>query len=262
MDFHERVLSLRRSRRRFAICTVVETSGSSPRKSGAKMIVLFEGGQVGTIGGGAIEYEVVAQARQALEAGESRLVRRHLTHELAMCCGGGMSVFVEVQSYDPRLYLFGCGHVGLALGRMAAGCGFEVKAIDPRPEYAEAGRFEGVSGSLEVICDDPLEVIEGLAFEAEGTYAVVATHDHGLDEAIVARLLGRELRYLGCIGSERKGLKFRQRLEARGFSAEAVSRMRTPMGLPIGALTPEEIAVSVLAELIAERRGGGRLESR
>lgn len=217
------------------------------------MLVFSDGRSEGTIGGGAIEFALVKEAMAALEAGENRLVDKHLTHELGMCCGGGMTVFIEVQTYPPRLYVFGCGHVGKPIAELAARCGFAVVAIDPRPDYGQQGRFEPIEG-LEVRCAEPTDLIETLAFGAEDTYAVVVTHDHDLDEAIVASLLRRPGRYLGCIGSVRKGHKFRQRLAARGLDEASVARMRTPMGLDIGALLPDEIAVSVVAELIAVRR--------
>lgn len=236
----------------FAVCTVVQSAGSSPRKNAARMLVGEAGLLMGTVGGGAIEHEVIAEARDAITQGRSRMVERHLVHDLAMCCGGAMKVFVEVQSYAPRCFVFGCGHVGRPLAELAARCGFEVLAIDPRPEFATAERYED-RGALEVVCDDPLGVIEDHRI-GPGDFTVVATHDHGLDEEIVAALLRNPPGYLGCIGSVRKGLMFRQRLEARGLGEGAIALMRTPMGLDLGAETPDEIAVSVVAEMVALRR--------
>jgi len=245
---YEEIVNLRRQRVSFAVCTVVDTSGSSPRKKGAKMLVRRGGEIVGTIGGGAIEFTIIKEAVEAIDLGQSRLVKRHLTHELAMCCGGGMSVFVEVQSYAPRLYVFGAGHVGAALATFAAGCGFVVCVVDARSELT------GALNGVEVLCGDPVELIEALDFDERGTYVVVVTHDHGLDEELVSAALTRPTKYLGCIGSQRKAQKFRQRLNARGHTEEAIVSMRTPMGLDIGALTPEEIAISTLAEMISVRR--------
>jgi xanthine dehydrogenase accessory factor len=218
------------------------------------MLVLSSGEIEGTIGGGAIEFEVMREALRCLEQGEDRMVERHLVHDLGMCCGGAMEVFVEVQRYSPRCYVFGCGHVGWPLAMLAARCGFETVAIDGRPEFASTVRFGELSG-LSVCCDDPLGYLEDM--DPEGAYVVVLTHDHGLDEEIVAKVLGRGARYLGCIGSTRKGLMFRQRLEARGFDEAAVEELRTPMGVDVGAQTPDEIAVSIVAELVRVRRLGG-----
>jgi len=254
IDPYQRIATLRRSRVSFAVCTVVDARGSSPRKRGARMLVFDDGRIEGTIGGGAIEHAIVGESGEAIAAGENRLVDKHLTHELGMCCGGGMTVFIEVQTYAPRLFVFGCGHVGRPIAELAARCGFEVTAIDRRPEFGTPEAFGPRSEGLRVVCAEPVDVLETMELGQDESYAVVVTHDHDLDEAIVAGLLRRPLRYLGCIGSVRKGAKFRQRLAARGFTEEEVGRMRTPMGLDIGALLPDEIAVSVVAELIATRR--------
>ncbi len=205
----------------------------------------------GTVGGGAIEHEVIAAAVDALARGEDCLVERHLVHDLAMCCGGAMKVFVEVQTYPVRCVVFGCGHVGRPLAELAARCGFETVAIDSRAEFADASRF---GDAVQVLCDDPLGVLEDLGVR-ETDFVVVATHDHGIDEEIVAAVLAGAPRYLGCIGSVRKGLMFRQRLAARGIPEERIALMRTPMGLDLGAETPDEIAVSVVAQMVAVRRG-------
>jgi xanthine dehydrogenase accessory factor len=215
------------------------------------MLVHNDGSIEGTIGGGAIEYEVIREAIASMECGVDRVVERHLVHDLGMCCGGSMEVFVEVQTYPPRCYVIGCGHVGRPLAELAARCGFETTAVDGRPEFADPARFAEIDG-LSVLCDNPVGFVEEAALD--DAYLVVLTHDHGLDEEIVAKVLGRGLSYLGCIGSRRKGLMFRQRLEARGFDLATLSQMRTPMGLDLGAQTPDEIALSVVAELVQVRR--------
>ena len=134
---YHRIVQLRATRRKFGVCTVVKTSGSVPQKPGAKMLVMDDGTIEGTIGGGAIEYAIIRQAREALDTGKSALITHHLTHELAMCCGGGMTVFVDVQKYSPSLYLFGCGHIGAPLARYAAECGFDVQAVDGRAGFTD-----------------------------------------------------------------------------------------------------------------------------
>ncbi len=260
MEIYGRVVELRAKRAGFALCTVVATRGSVPRKPGAKMLVFADGRQEGTIGGGAIEQDVIVQAVEALAQGTSRVVERHLTHELGMCCGGGMTVFVEVHSYGPRCIVLGCGHVGAEVALLAARCGFDVVAVDERAQWASSERFAQAQGKLLVRCEDPQDVLEELA-PAQDAYVVVVTHDHGLDETLVAQVLRWPLSYLGCIGSQRKALKFAQRLEARGFTGVEIEKMRTPMGLDIGALGPEEIAVSVVAEMIAHRRSQNTQES-
>jgi xanthine dehydrogenase accessory factor len=246
-------VALRRRAVPFAVCTVVQSAGSSPRKHAAKMLVGRDGWLFGTVGGGAIELEVIDAAIACIGAGADQLVERHLVHDLAMCCGGAMKVFVEVQSYATRCLVFGCGHVGQPLAELAARCGFATTAIDERSAFADPARFPPLPG-LAVVCDDLLGALEDLVLRPSD-FVVVATHDHGLDEAVVAAVLAQPPAYLGCIGSVRKGLMFRQRLAARGLPAEAIDLMRTPMGLDLGAETPDEIAVSVVAQMVAVRRG-------
>ncbi len=236
--------------RRFVLATVTESRGFTPRKAGAHMLVDEAGATVGTIGGGAIEREVLEQARALLASGGSAQVERHLTRELGMCCGGEMAVFLEVVEPAPRLLLFGAGYIASALAAVAASCGFEVVVVDERPEWADPARFPGA----EVHAREPEAWLRAQAGRADD-FAVVVTHDHALDQRLVQELLRRPLRFVGMIGSIPKQRKFALRLRARGFSETEIARLHTPLGLSIGADTPEEIAVSVMAELIAVRRG-------
>lgn len=236
--------------RRFALLTVTESRGFTPRKPGAHMLLAADGAIAGSIGGGAIEHDVLRQARPLFERGGSLIVKRHLTQELGMCCGGEMTVFVEVVERSPRLYLFGAGYIARPLAAMAAACGFEVTVVDDRPEWASPERFPAAT----LRCQAPEDVARVLTTTPDD-YAVVVTHDHALDQRLVQQLLRRPLRYLGMIGSLSKQKKFALRLRARGFSDEDIARLHTPLGLVIGAQTPEEIAVSAVAQLIAVRRG-------
>lgn len=245
----EVLVALRRQRRPCALCTVVETGGSSPRKRGAKMVVTPDRSVVGTIGGGAIEQEVVDAAIGAISEGRPRTVAQQLTRDLGMCCGGRMTVFVEPQTYPPRLLIYGAGHIAAPTAEIAAAAGFDVTVIDPRPELAIADRLP----AARVVCGDPVE--HAARLDDNDAHIVIVTHDHALDQAILEVLVERPRAYIGVIGSVRKRHRFRERLEASGFSPEATSRFRTPMGLDIGAVTPAEIAVSVVAELIQVRRG-------
>jgi len=237
--------------RRFALLTVVETRGFTPRKARARMLVDEAGGTFGTIGGGAIEREAVERAHALLRGeGTEALLERHLTRELGMCCGGEMSVFIEAVAPAPRLVVFGAGYIARPLAALARGCDFRVTVVDERPEWASRERFPGA----EVRCEEPEHAARALALAASD-FAVVVTHDHALDQRVVQRLLRRPLRFVGMIGSIPKQRKFALRLRARGFDDAEIARLRTPLGLPIGAATPEEIAVSVMAELVAVRRG-------
>jgi len=234
----------------FVLATVVDSAGSAPQKPGAKLVVLPDGGIRGTVGGGALEHEIVTAARALLAdpAATTRLLEPHLTHDLGMCCGGKMAVFLEKIVPGEKLIVFGAGHVGRALATFARTTGFDVAVADERPEWLNEERFPDVrrlpGPCVETARTEPTD---------DATHACVMTHDHGLDQEIVAALLQRPLRYLGVIGSRRKAEMFRLRLAAQGFAADEVARMRSPVGLAIGAQSPEEIAVSIVAELIALR---------
>ncbi len=238
--------------RRFVLLTVVEARGFTPQKPGGRMLLGEAGETAGTIGGGAIEHACLDDARALLASAEqTRMVRRQLTTELGMCCGGEMVVHLEVLETRPRLIVFGAGHVARPLASLAHGCGFAVTVVDARPEWLSAERFPDAMRLLR----EPDAAARDGGFGRDDL-AVVTTHDHALDQRVVQELLPLELRFTGVIGSLAKQRKFALRLRARGFSEEQVGRMRTPVGLSIGARTPDEIAVSIVAELVAVRRGG------
>jgi xanthine dehydrogenase accessory factor len=241
----------RAERRRFVLATVTESRGFTPRKPGAHMLIAAGGECVGTVGGGAIEHEVLQVAAGLLEQGGTARVSRHLTQELGMCCGGAMTVFLECVESAPRLYVFGAGYIAKPLAAIAAGCGFEVTVADARTAWATSERFP-----TSTLCvRPPDEAVHELALEP-ADYAVVMTHDHAIDQRVVEALLARPLRFVGMIGSLAKQRKFALRLKARGFPPAAIARLHTPLGAAIGAQTPEEIAISVMAQLIESRRAG------
>lgn len=237
--------------RRFVLLTVVEARGFTPQKPGGRMLLGEEGETAGTIGGGAIEHACLADARAMLASGDTtRMVRRQLTTELGMCCGGEMVVHLEVLEARPRLVVFGAGHVARPLAALSHDCGFAVTVVDARGEWLTPERFPNATRLLR----EPDAAARDGDWSA-ADHAVVTTHDHALDQRVVQELLPRELRFTGLIGSLAKQRKFALRLRARGFSEDQVARLRTPVGLAIGARTPEEIAVSIVAELVAVRRG-------
>jgi len=177
-------------------------------------------------------------------------VRKQLTTELGMCCGGEMVVHLELLETQPRLFVFGAGHVGRPLAALAATTGFAVTVVDARADWLTSERFPAAVRLLR----EPDAAARELALGPPDS-VVVTTHDHALDQRVVQELLKRELRFTGLIGSFAKQRKFALRLRARGFGDDAIARLRTPVGLSIGARTPEEIAVSIVAELVAVRRG-------
>lgn len=248
---YQAVLDLLDAGAQGALCTVVASSGSSPRKPGTKMLVRADGSIAGTIGGGAIEQAVRARAASVIASGTAERFAAHLTRELAMCCGGRMEIFIEPVGSRPWLIVFGGGHIGTALVRIAAEAGFRVHVVDERDDWATPQQHPGAQS---VTCEAPLDVLDDLPW-ASTTAAVVVTHDHALDEQLVERCLPRSWAYLGMIGSRAKAIRITERLLARGADPNLVGRLRAPIGLPIGAQEPGEIAVSIVAELVAVRRG-------
>ena len=244
---------------RCVLATVVSTKGSTPRKAGAKMLVGDDGSLVGSIGGGRIEHEIVEAARGLLQGPNAtdvpRVVRFHLTHDLAMCCGGEMDVFLEPLGRLWRVVLVGAGHIHQALAPILRAVSFEVTVVDDLEELASAARFPD---ARQVLSWDPRDW--GIPLEKE-TFVVVASRDHAVDQDVIEALakLGQEagssLGYLGVVGSEGKLGRFKKRFVAKELPPAFVDALRGPVGLAVGAETPAEIAVSIAAELIAVRRG-------
>lgn len=238
-----------------ALVTVVATEGSTPQKAGAKMVVYADGRIVGTIGGGCVEAEMIWRARQVVETRQAQLVACDLTPDQAgedgLVCGGRMQVFIEPIEGMPTLCLFGAGHVAQPLARLAKGVGFRVEVADDRVKFANRERFP----------DADLVVLEGFAAAAarmtltRESYAVVVTRGHKGDADALQAVLGKGLRFVGLLGSKPKLVHVLTELEERGLPREALAEVRCPLGIEIGAATPEEIAVSILAEMIAVRRG-------
>ena len=249
------IVRLHNSRTPCVLATVVRTSGSTPRKATARMIVLGDGRIVGTIGGGRVEKEVVDAAVAMLAAGDgarAKMLRYHLTHELAMCCGGEMEVFVEPLIPAPPLVVCGGGHVAQALVPLAKKVGFAPIVVEEAEEMATPERFADATRIVDSF--DPRDW-KDVPLDA-GSYVVIVTRDHAQDQALLEHFTSAgapELAYLGLIGSRRKIEMFKQRLAARGIDGARFERLHAPIGLDIGAETPEEIAVAIVAELIQTR---------
>ena len=235
------------------LCTVTEESGSTPRSKGASMWVRRDGSISGTIGGGLIEFETIKKAGELLASGETVLVwRKDLTEKDGMLCGGSATIYMEVVGREDELLILGAGHVGKAVAQAGAFVGFRVTVWDEREEYANR---ENISCARTVAC--PIEEIfeKGVTLH-ERSYVVIVTRGHALDAEAVAITDKKPGAYFGMIGSRSKIAAVRKMLLARGMSEEHLNRIHQPIGLPIMAETPEEIAVSILAEIIAVKRGG------
>jgi xanthine dehydrogenase accessory factor len=242
------------SGRAAALVTVIGIAGSAPRTSGARMLVYGDGEIVGTVGGGTFEHRLIEQALAAISEGHPRRYAVHLTRDLGMCCGGAMEAFVEPLKQQEQLVIYGAGHVGLETALAASRLGFAVTVVDDRDEWLSTERFgEGVR----LIESDPRRVLDTLPW-GESAYHLIVTHSHQLDQDLVERILPRPAAWVGMIGSRTKVAKFFIRLRAAGMEPALFSRLCAPVGLDIGAETPEEIAISVVAELIRVRRGCSR----
>ena len=236
-----------------ALVTVIATEGSTPQKAGAKMLVYPDGRIVGTIGGGCVEAEMTWRARQSIEARRPQLASYDLTPDQAgedgLVCGGRMQVFIEPIEGTPTLCLFGAGHVAQPLARMAKAAGFRVQVADDRIKFANRERFPDVD----------LLVVEEFTSAASqmtlgpNTYAVVVTRGHKGDTEALRAVVGKGLRFVGLLGSRPKLVHLVSALEESGVPAQDLAEIHCPLGIEIGAVSPEEIAVSVLAQLIAVR---------
>ncbi|PYS95594.1 MAG: xanthine dehydrogenase [Acidobacteria bacterium] len=253
--FHEEMVRLLRAGRPVAVATVVGRQGSTPRDFGAKMIVTEEGETVFSIGGGAFEALVIEDAREAIR--ERRGIEKEYrfteqgANALGMVCGGSARVLIEVVRPPDPLLVFGAGHVGREVAHLGARLGFEVTMVDDRPRYLEPARFPAGVRRVRVAHD-----FSGVLPEVpRGAFVAVLTRCHRTDLVALRHAVGREAGYVGLIGSRRKVATVLARARDQGTPAAALAEVRAPIGLPIAAETPEEIAVSIVAEMIAVRRG-------
>ncbi len=231
-----------------ALCTVIAVDGSAPRSASTRMLVHEDGSIVGTIGGGELEHRVRAAALEALSEGRSRRFEAHLTRDLGMCCGGSVEVFIEPLHADPHLHVFGAGHVAAPTCELARRVGFQVTVYDEREEWLTPERFPG----CELRLGDPLRA---LPETGPSDYILILTHSHQVDQQLLHALIDRRWAYLGMIGSRAKVAKFFVRLRAAGVDESRFGLVSAPVGLDIGAETPEELAVAIVAELVRVRRG-------
>jgi xanthine dehydrogenase accessory factor len=258
MDIFEEVIKLRREGKRGAMATIVHTNGSIPSFESSRMLVREDGSISGTIGGGCVEAEVWAAAREVMQAEAPRKMIFNLNNEAnydnGLICGGTLEIFVEPILPQPILYIFGGGHVSIALANAAHTAGFAIGVIDDRESFANRERFP-MAGEVYTSYEEAFEKIKPTA----STYMVIVTRGHKDDMRVLGWAVGTSPRYIGMIGSKRKVISVYHALEKDGVSPEKFANVHAPVGLDIGALTPEEIAISIAAELIAVRRGAKNL---
>ena len=238
-----------------ALVTITGSTGSTPQRVGAKMLVYEDGRTVGTIGGGCYENEAFWKAREAIKSRKPLNMSFELNDDFAqesgLVCGGQMEVFIEPVEASPELYVFGAGHVGYFVGKMAHEVGFRVHIVDDREKFASSERF---GPGIDVIVDDIPTWLEKHSLPATA-YSVVVTRGHRHDLETMRGLLRSPLRYLGLIGSKAKVKRIFDMLREEGVSPDTLRPVHAPIGLDIGAITPQEIAVSIVAELIAVKHG-------
>lgn len=254
MDIYSEIVRLRRSGQKCAVATIVQVNGSIPSYESAKILVREDGSMTGTIGGGCVEAEVWNAAREVI-ANEHP---KHLTFSLGqdaaydngLICGGQLDVFVEPVIPQPHAIIFGAGHISKSLSKVAALAGFSTTVVDDREAFANRERFPEAE---EVIAGEYEQVFPKLLVN-HTTYLVIVTRGHRDDMRVLKWALTTPARYISMIGSKRKTLGVMKELLKEGIEREQFDRLHAPMGLEIGAITPEEIAVSVVAEMIAVRR--------
>ena len=254
MDIYEQIVELRRQGRRGAVATITNVRGSIPSFQTAKMLVRDDGSIVGTIGGGCVEAEVWQVAREVMEEEKPRSLTFNLNnnpkYDTGLVCGGTLEIFIEPVLPPALLYIFGAGHVAYNLYKVAAIAGFDVVVVDDREAYANRERFPD---AREVIAQD-FELATWQLNPPETSYFVIETRGHRDDMRVLRWALNTRARYLGMIGSRRKTISIYKELEKEGIPAEKFKDIHAPVGLEIGAVTPEEIAVAIVAEMIAIRR--------
>jgi xanthine dehydrogenase accessory factor len=251
MQIFEEALRLKRQGRISAIATIVECKGSSPQKQGAKMLVRDDGSLMGTLGGGCLEADVVQAALMAMKDGGPMTIPFELTErEGGLVCGGTVLVYIEPVLLEPHLVILGAGHVGKTLAKLARFTGFRVTVVDDRADFANR---ENVPDASDIRVSDFTRAFDQIPVE-KATYIVVATRGHNHDLDAVKAALGTDAGYIGLLGSRRKKGLLSNALKESGFSSADIARIIIPVGVAIGSVTPEEIAVSIMAQIVQMRR--------
>lgn len=250
----EKVAMLTRLNETFALAMITESRGSTPRNVG-KMIVYQDGHIEGTIGGGLAEYYVIEESVRAIQKGQSKMVEYKLNKDakdgISMNCGGTLRVFIEVYKSRPELFIFGAGHVGLALSKLAEFLELPYSIVDDRPAYCTRKRFPNANKLF------VHENIEKAIIEAglnEKSYVIIVTKDG--DDIALKTALKYPIAYIGMIASKRKVIRIFKKLRSEGVSQEQLDTVHTPIGIEIGAETAEEIAISIIGEIIQVSRTG------
>ncbi len=260
LEIYQELVNVTSKRQRAVLATVISSRGSAPRKAGTKMLIKEDGTFIGSVGGGGVEHQTRDKAIEVMNSGEPQVVHFDLSGrgEAAMICGGQMDVFLEPILPLETLYLFGAGHISQGTAAMGKMLGFRVVVIDPRPEYNNSDRFPDAES---LIVEEYDSAFPKLSVD-EDSYVVIYTTGHVLDEQCLEFAVGTKTKYIGMIGSKKKVMEVKERLLQKGISQQQLDRVHAPIGLEIGAETPGEIAISILAEIIKVKRSWGNSAKR
>jgi xanthine dehydrogenase accessory factor len=254
MDIYREIAKAIAEGESVALATVVLATAGSPRKEGTKMLIRKDGSTMGTVGGGGVEAQVRQEALEVMGEGKPRLLHFGLAGEegeqRGMICGGRMDVFIEPIVAQPTLYLFGAGHISLPVAKIGKLLGFRVVVVDQDPESADPGRFP----EADMILVEQWEQLFPKLQMDDSSYIVILTGNHITDQGVLEWALGTGARYIGMVGSKSKREAMFSHLSAKGVADKSLNRVHFPIGLEIQAETPEEIAVSILAQIIKIRR--------
>ncbi len=248
MDIFEEIIEQQRTGNPMVIATVIETTGSTPRGAGAKMLVRHDGTIVGTIGGGIIEKTVIDEAKKLMGTSSTKMFSHNLK-DIGMICGGDMSVLLEALNPAPSLIVFGAGHIGKVLSQIAKLLGFRITVVDNRPDFANA---KNLPWANEIVTSKYTDALDNLNFD-DNTYVVILTHKHAYDYVVLEACVQKKHHYLGMIGSRKKVVDSLDKLREKGIDKELIESIHTPIGMSLGGKTPAEIAVSIAAELVSVR---------
>jgi len=254
MDIYEEIVRLRQQGRKAALATIIHSEGSIPSYKSSKLLIRDDGSVLGTVGGGCLEAEVWAAAQEVMREEKPRRLsfdlNQHPDDDTGLLCGGTLEIFVEPILAQPVCYIFGAGHIGVNLEKLARLADFATVIVDDRARFANRERFPE---AREIYADDYEKVFAKLA-PNDSAYIVIVTRGHKDDLRVLRWGVTTPARYIGMIGSKRKVITIYRELEREGAPREKLERVHAPIGIEIGALTPEEIAVSIVAEMIAVRR--------
>lgn len=251
-DWVGKLQELRNLGQQVIMVTVIKSTGSTPREAGARMLVLPDGTFFGTIGGGNVEKMALNEAQQCLEKGISKKIEIALTKENNMLCNGKMELFMEPINNNPLLYIFGAGHVGQAVCRVLSDTPFIIHLVDSRKEWIETDKIpENVIRHKESY----ESVISNARWSANDTFVVILTHSAENDQKILEKVIINQTCYLGMVGSASKWKKIKGDLIKAGIKEEEISKVKCPIGLKLGGKSPQEIAISIAAEVLSTYYG-------